>query len=68
MKRGFKQLNEYVLAVPEYNDIPKAVWAAIAVSALTTGGELINDARERVFNEWTILHQNGIVPQKPPTK
>lgn len=64
----FKTLNAYATAVPEYRDIPKAVWAAIAVSALTCGGDHLAEARERVRNEWRVLHENGIVPQKPPNE
>ena len=62
----FKTLNTYATAVPEYNHIPKAVWAAIAVSALTCGGDQLAEARKRVLNEWAVLHANKIVPQKPP--
>lgn len=61
-----KSFNEYAASVPEYDDIPKAVWAAIAVSALTVGGDYLEHARTRVFEEWTILHNAGVVPQKPP--
>jgi hypothetical protein len=48
-----------------YNEIPKSVLAAIAVSALTCGGDQLETALERVAEEWDILHQNGIVKQKP---
>ncbi len=48
-----------------YNAIPKAVWAAIAVSFGTRGGDLLDEAREIVLREWWVLYQNGIVPQKP---
>lgn len=61
--------NEYADAIMRiYNDIPKAVLAAIAVSALTNGGDNLNEALERVANEWLILWCNKIVPQKPPAK
>ncbi len=49
-----------------YDEIPKAVLAAIAVSALTAGGEQLVLARERVRAEWQTLYDNGIVPQRPP--
>ena len=49
-----------------YDSIPKAVFAAIAVSALTIGGDYLEDAKELILNEWNVLHQNGIVPQEPP--
>lgn len=51
-----------------YADIPKAVWAAIAISALTCGGDLLDEATSRVIKEWKILHGNGIVPQEPSAK
>jgi len=49
-----------------YDDIPKAVLAAIAVSYASTGGDHIDDAVPNILREWGILHENGIVPQKPP--
>jgi len=48
-----------------YRDIPKAVFAAIAVSACTMGGEQLDTAERRVMAEWWTLHRAGIVPQKP---
>jgi hypothetical protein len=53
---------------PAIDDIPKAVLAAIAVSALTCGGDYIEDALPRVMREWELLHSNGIVPQRVPAK
>lgn len=58
--------NQYAAELEELFDlIPKAVLAAIAVSALTNGGDHIQHAKSRIAKEWLILHQNGIVPQKP---
>jgi hypothetical protein len=59
--------NDYALAVGRdlYASIPKAVWAAIAVSALTQGGDRLDEAAALVAREWAILHSNGIVPQAP---
>lgn len=59
--------NEYADAVglSLFDEVPKAVLAAIAASALTGGGDYIERAAERVAEEWDILHANGIVPQKP---
>ena len=45
--------------------IPKAVLAAIAISALTCGGDTLEDGRRALADEWRILHQQGIVPQAP---
>lgn len=59
--------NEYANALGDILDkAPKTVLAAIAVSALTTGGDEIQYARIRVLNEWQVLYDNGIVSQKPP--
>lgn len=62
-----KMLNEYTAALGDlYEKAPKAVLAAIAVSGMTTGGDYLEEARERVLAEWWILFDNGIVPQQPP--
>lgn len=60
--------NEYaeVLGQELYDKTPKAVFAAIAISALTCGGDQMSEARERILAEWLALYQNRIVPQKPP--
>lgn len=71
----FKMTNEYadVLGYDLYAKMPKAVLAAIAVSFASLqvegqGGESLDrDAiRAAMIEEWTILHSNGIIPQKPP--
>jgi hypothetical protein len=46
--------------------IPKAVVAAIAVSYATSGGDYPQNAQENVSEEWVILYENKIVPQRPP--
>jgi hypothetical protein len=48
-----------------FDECPKAVLAAIAVSALTSGGDRLDKAALMVAAEWSTLHANGIVPQKP---
>lgn len=60
-----KLSNGYVEAVDRdfYIAIPKSVWAAIAISALTNGGQNLDLAESRIAHEWDILHRNGIVPQ-----
>lgn len=61
-----KTTNEYSQALGTlFDETPKAVLAAIAVSALTCGGDRLEEAKARVAHEWRILHANGIVPQKP---
>lgn len=67
--RGSKTGNAYSQTlVPGgmFADCPKHVFAAIAVSALTCGGDHLDEARELVVREWWLLYHNGIVPQKPP--
>ena len=61
----FKTKNDYARTVGAefFDSIPKAVWAAIAISALTCGGDRLSEAAELVAKEWEILHANGIVPQ-----
>lgn len=61
--------NEYADALGDLLDrAPKSVLAAIAVSALTSGGDRLDEAAEEVLSEWAILHENGIVPQRPPNR
>lgn len=62
--------NEYAdsLGIWFFMDCPKAVFAAIAVSVLTVGGDYLNEAQARILKEWDILYQNGIVPQPVPAK
>ncbi len=68
--RGVKATNCYQQALSEslYRDCPKAVLAAIAVSALTQGGDFVDEADQRLITEWDVLHGNGIVPQPVPAK
>ncbi len=47
------------------DDCPKAIVAAIAVSALTCGGDHLQEAAERFRAEWGALHVNGIVHKGP---
>ncbi len=63
--KGFKTTNEYAQQLENYDAIPKAVLAAIAVSALTCGGDYLDEATRRINNEWQVLFDAGIVPQKP---
>lgn len=66
---GIKITNEYVHELGQvYGDMPKAVLAAIAVSALTVGGDHLDRAQQAVVTEWDVLHNAGIVAQPVPTK
>jgi len=64
---GLKRLNEYqgALSSDFYRLCPKAVFAAIAVSLASDGGDSLEEAEQNIKSEWWILYQNGIVPQKP---
>lgn len=68
--RGLKDLNEYATAggMDLYEACPKAVFAAMAVSSLTLGGDYLDEARSRLLKEWMVLYQQGIVKQSPPSK
>lgn len=72
-----KVKNGYVHRLPQkfYDQTPKAVFAAIAISALNliSGDEVVNSDDDyavlnAVLNEWQALHSNSIVKQKPPGK
>jgi len=62
-----KKHNYYAAQIPPdlYRKIPKAVFAAIAVSLATSGGDYIENAEVLIREEWKALHFAGIVPQKP---
>jgi hypothetical protein len=59
--------NEYADAIDKtfYENIPKAVLAALAVSYASAGGDQLADVTDRLLKEWDVLHANGIVPQSP---
>lgn len=70
MTRGIKDTNEYARCIaPEiYEAMPKSVFAAIAVSYGTHGGDEMSLVNHSLMLEWKILYDGGIVPQKPPTE
>jgi hypothetical protein len=63
-----KLSNGYADTIPSsvYESMPKTVLAAIAVSLATCGGDRLDDATRAIIHEWSVLHQNGIVPQAVP--
>ena len=64
--RGIKVSNEYALAIPDYDKMPKAVLAALAMSlALRLSADDFQEARRLLHEEWVALYDAGIVPQKP---
>lgn len=64
------KLNDYAMAAgPDvFEAAPKAVWAALAISFGTTGGDHIDNARKLILDEWQVLIDNGIVEQKIPSR
>jgi hypothetical protein len=66
--RGMKIGNEYAQQLrSRYAKTPKAVLAAVVVSLLVkqSGKEDFDGVLDAFVQEWAILHQNGIVSQKP---
>lgn len=63
-----KRSNEYAqLLGRDYAQIPKAVFAAVAMSCCGSGLGLVS-AKEKFFEEWQTLFDNGVVAQKPRRK
>ncbi len=65
-----KKSNEYASAFGRlYAKVPKSVFAAVAFSyASWACGEEASTSAEavaRFVQEWRVLHENGIIPQKP---
>ena len=61
--------NVYAEALgPLFEEASKSVLAAIAVAALTSGGDYLEEAAWRLAREWVILHGKGIVRQRPPPR
>jgi hypothetical protein len=59
-------VNPYQKALGElFEEMPKSVIAAIAVSSLTVGGDFLDEAKRRAAREWQVLFDAGIVPQRP---
>lgn len=60
--------NDYQRHLGWYFDrIPKTVLAGIVVSMLSNGGDNLKakEVSEKIYNEWKLLHENGIIPQRP---
>ena len=60
--------NEYARAIVDYERIPKAVFAAVAyalASRLIADGDSPTMIEAAIIDEWQVLYDNGIVPQKP---
>lgn len=58
--------NAYAQEFPEYRDVPKAVFAAVAFSlAMRMNEDNTDKAKAEFFREWGALHAAGILQQKP---
>lgn len=65
----FKKKNVYQKLIDGkfYEQCPKAVFAALAVSyAVNLRGIDMDKVTGELLNEWEILFGNELVPQKPP--
>jgi hypothetical protein len=61
--------NDYQRCFPDFDKTPKAVIAAMAYSFALTQCEGDSErAKQLIIDEWTILHQNQIISQKPPKR
>jgi hypothetical protein len=64
----FKMTNDYMDALSGelYDKTPKAVFAALAVSLFANDrGIVFSDLDNAILEEWKVLYEQGIVPQKP---
>lgn len=58
-------MNDYAGMIGGYAWIPKSVLAAIVVRLLLRAGSNLTSVSVDILNEWTALHQLGIVTQSP---
>ena len=69
MGKGMKTLNDYAIFLSKhsYDETPKAVYAAIALSFAVrlSENEDFDKAVDLLNEEWRILYDNGIISQKP---
>ena len=63
-----KAMNDYACSCENYDKTSKAVFAALAYSLAVrlTGEEDHDGALAILRDEWRTLHEQGIVPQRPP--
>ena len=66
MNGRIKLTNEYSRAFGRlYAKTPKSVFAAVVWSYVSSGGDHPENGLKNFLDEWKILHDNGIVQQKP---
>lgn len=61
MKAG----NNYLALLRNFTETPKAVYAAVCVSLANRLGADFAEVERMINEEWAILHEAEIVPQKP---
>jgi hypothetical protein len=69
-KSAGKIINDYVndMNFSLCTETPKAVLAALLVSYLVNhAGVDFDELPAKIIDEWQVLHDNGIVKQKPPS-
>ncbi len=67
MNHGSKLSNCYQQAFGKlYANTPKAVFAALVYSYTSAGGDYPEKAIQNFLNEWQILYDQEIIPQRPP--
>tara|TARA_R110000824_G_scaffold54123_1_gene149501 strand:+ start:3568 stop:3888 length:321 start_codon:yes stop_codon:yes gene_type:complete len=69
-RRATKKSNNYaaVMGHDLFENMPKAVIAAVAVSFASCGGDHFDGVTAKMVEEWNLLHIAGIVPQRPPSR
>jgi hypothetical protein len=67
MPLGITKLSNEYASLVQGIDAPKAVWMAIAVALAhrLEGHDDFSRVERILMEEWSYLHANGIVPQKP---
>lgn len=69
---GFKLLGDYAASLDSalYADVPKAIFAAVALAIPHNGGAAYADLtpEEYVITEWATQHRQGLIPQAVPAK
>lgn len=66
MSRGIKETNDYAKLFPNYDKIPKSVFAGVCASLLAIkNNEDFENIESYFLMEWETLYINQIIPQKP---
>jgi len=69
MKNNLGEYAGDIEAAGFFDSTPKSVFADLAMSAaLRINDDDFHAAKKWLVEEWVVLHDNKITPQKPPTK